>query len=284
VARIIGSSGAVISPAIRSTLPHDAAETHDIYVRGTGAAKRSYTHSSGAWFYIDNVSDLDNPVTAGSVRDVGATTSLTGANAHCPLTPTSRYFAVTCASGQNRVQLVDTNGDTPVVVATVLNPSSGPYSGLLDGPIDIVVVDGRWGYIACENSDTLLVIDFQTPLAPVIAGVVTHATNLDGIQGIIYDGSNTIYCCANGSKRLTAADITTRNSPAIVGSTANPDNAGMSFGAIHGTTVVVNASGPGNYVSSWDVSDRTDPGFIAGLSDSRIDRALELASSPPGAR
>lgn len=282
--RIIGAAGNAIAPVISGSVAHGAAEAHDIYVRGTGASKRAFTHSSGAWFYVVDISNPAAPAVIGSIRDVGATTALTGANSHWPVTPTGRYVAVTCASGQNRIQVVDVNTETvPVVAGTLIGPTTGPFANLLNGPVDIQIIESRWGYVAGEGSNTLLVVDFQTPLSPVIVGSVTDATNLGGIQGIVWDGANTIWCCANGTKRLTSVDITTRSSPAVVGSVVDPNASGVSFAAISGTTVFTIASGPANYMCSWNVANRAAPAFLNGLVNAGMDRPLGIALTADGA-
>jgi hypothetical protein len=169
----------------------------------------------------------------------------------------------------NSFSVVNVSTPSAPVAGVTLHNSAlpAPWTGTnaLDHA-DSVAVAGNFAYVTSSYSNKFTVIDISNPAVPtIVASFSDPAINFPVDVAV---SGNFAYVANQGSTppQLTVVDISTPASPKVVGSVNNAFLNGAYRVRIHGNFAYVSGSSA-NAVGAIDISDPTNPRFVAGLAD-----------------
>lgn len=165
--------------------------------------------------------------------------------------------AMRISSSDARICLVTEEHGLMTAIAS--NPSSpsafGSYPGLVEHPVDVVLVDGRMAYVlnSSFSQPQLIVVDTHNPMDPVVIG---QLESIYGSSRIVVEES--VAYIAAGSWGVHIIDITTPSHPVLL-STYDETGFFRDIAVSEGVAYLAHSTAG---LSIVDVSDPTQPRLL----------------------
>ncbi len=177
-------------------------------------------------------------------------------------------YVVSSYSSNDRLTVVDVSDPTsPKIIGSVNDTTN------LDGAWRVFVV-GDYAYVTCWSSDRLTVVDVSSPQAPTVVASIT-APELAGARGLYVSG-NYAYVAAYSADRLVVIDISSPTAPRLLGSVYDGTRLDGAMGVFVKDGYAYVCAMEGDYLTILDVSDPTSPTIVGGITDTQLDRPVDV--------
>lgn len=222
------------------------ADGSEVFVSGNYAYLGSLTNSSGAEFFIVNISNPLAPVLTGSL-ELGADVN--------GIYVSGNYAYLATSDNSNEFRIINVTVPSVPVALSALNLSGN------EDAYDITV-SGTYAYLARANAvaQELYVIDVGTPAVPSTTGTLEVGAN---VNGIVLSGSSVYLASAVDAGEFRVVDVSDPAAPTSTGTLNLPTTTDAIELAVDGSYAYVvtasNTTAPGGDYYVVDVSTPSTP-------------------------